>query len=247
MTNRISWKQKYNDSLLQYDSMYPCENTGPKKYELLKDDVYTEFLKSWGDDDFPGYTLYRIRALRDFGDVKVGDLGGYIQHYGNLSHTGNSWVGGDAKVCNWARVFNNGQIDELVEMSGTAAVYGNAKVTDEGFITGNAKAFGNAQIYGWSVITDNAIVSGNAEINRGWIRENAIVTGDTKIRRTGCSSYYEFPREYNQCIVMGSAVLNGNEWYNNKQLIEDNNVYEQPEIFDGVNKGRWIREIKNND
>ena len=40
-----------------------------KKYELLKNDTIKVF----------GHTLYRIRALRDFKDVKKGDLGGYIE------------------------------------------------------------------------------------------------------------------------------------------------------------------------
>ena len=31
-------------------------------------------------------TLYRIKALKDFADVKAGDLGGYIEDYRNLSH-----------------------------------------------------------------------------------------------------------------------------------------------------------------
>ena len=34
------------------------------------------------------HILHRIRALRDFGDVKAGDLGGFIESEGNLSHDG---------------------------------------------------------------------------------------------------------------------------------------------------------------
>ena len=40
-----------------------------KKYELVKEDSI----------EVGGSTLYRIKALRDFGIVKAGDLGGYIQ------------------------------------------------------------------------------------------------------------------------------------------------------------------------
>ncbi|WP_409361877.1 hypothetical protein ACRPOS_002770 [Bartonella heixiaziensis] len=31
-------------------------------------------------------SLQRIRALRDLGNAKKGDLGGFIEHEGNLSH-----------------------------------------------------------------------------------------------------------------------------------------------------------------
>ena len=59
-----------------------------KKYELLKDDAITSF----------GRTLYRIKATTDFGDVKKGELGGYIEKEENLSHLGNAWVSDDARV-----------------------------------------------------------------------------------------------------------------------------------------------------
>ena len=38
--------------------------------------------------------LRRIKALRSFGDVKEGDLGGWIEKESNLSHEGNCWVYG---------------------------------------------------------------------------------------------------------------------------------------------------------
>jgi len=42
--------------------------------------------------------LYRIRALKDFGDVKKGDIGGYIQSKSNLSQEGNVWIYDAAKT-----------------------------------------------------------------------------------------------------------------------------------------------------
>ena len=42
--------------------------------------------------------LYQIRALKDFGNVKVGDLGGWIEKEANLSQQGNAWVSGNALV-----------------------------------------------------------------------------------------------------------------------------------------------------
>lgn len=62
--------------------------------------------------------LYRIEALKDFGDVKAGDLGGYIECEDNLSRDGNAWVRGHARVHGHARVYDN------------AWVGGNARVGD---------------------------------------------------------------------------------------------------------------------
>ena len=51
-------------------------------------------------------TLHRIRAVAEFGLVKVGDLGGWIEKEENLSHDGKAWVWGNAEVCGDAEVFS---------------------------------------------------------------------------------------------------------------------------------------------
>ena len=72
-----------------------------KKYELLKNDTITA----------PnGKTLYRIKALIDFGVVVAGSLGGYIEKEDNLAHTGNAWVSGNARVSGNAQVSSNARV-----------------------------------------------------------------------------------------------------------------------------------------
>ena len=51
-------------------------------------------------------TLHRIRAVAEFGLVKVGDLGGWIEKEENLSHEGKAWVYGNAKVYGDADIFS---------------------------------------------------------------------------------------------------------------------------------------------
>ena len=53
-----------------------------------------------------GFTLYRIRALKDFSNVNSGDLGGYVGDCENLSQYGDAWVYDDARVFGDARVFH---------------------------------------------------------------------------------------------------------------------------------------------
>ena len=72
-----------------------------KKFELLKDD-YTI--------DLVGRTLYRIRALKDFANVKKGDIGGFVEKEKNLSHAGDCWIYRDAKVYNNARVSDDAKV-----------------------------------------------------------------------------------------------------------------------------------------
>ena len=46
-----------------------------------------------------GRKLFRIRAIRSFNDVAVGDLGGYIEKEENLSHDNDAWISGNARIC----------------------------------------------------------------------------------------------------------------------------------------------------
>ena len=62
---------EYNNLLLKEKSM-------EKKYRLTEETI-----------NYNLKTLYRIEALKDFGDVKRGDKGGFIESENNLSHYGN--------------------------------------------------------------------------------------------------------------------------------------------------------------
>lgn len=75
--------------------------------------------------------LYRIKALKNFGDVKAGDLGGWIESENNLSQEGNCWVYGNAIVCDCARICDNAKVRGeliLVVVSGNANITKNAEI-----------------------------------------------------------------------------------------------------------------------
>ena len=72
---------------------------------------------------FFGIELFRIKALVSFGDVEKGEFGGYVQKEENLSHSGDAWVYGNAKVYG----------DALV--SGNAWVYGDAEVSGNAWVS----------------------------------------------------------------------------------------------------------------
>ncbi|OPB29808.1 hypothetical protein [Bartonella sp. WD12.1] len=118
-----------------------------------------------------GHTLYRIRALRDFGHVKTGDLGGFIKKEDNLSHDGDCWIYDNAIVYQNAKVYGNALVCDDAQIGGKARVYGNARVFHDAHVYGKAQVYGNACVYG------NADVSGDAEV-----AGNAHIAGDQKIR-----------------------------------------------------------------
>ena len=88
-----------------------------KKYELTSETKV-----------FLGKTLYRIKALVQFGNVNAGDLGGWIEKEENLSQSGNAWVYGNARVSGDASVYGD------AEVYGNARVYGNAEVCKIGAV-----------------------------------------------------------------------------------------------------------------
>ena len=51
-----------------------------KKYELIREDTIK----------IDSITLYRIKALKAFGELRKGDLGGYIEKESNLSQKGST-------------------------------------------------------------------------------------------------------------------------------------------------------------
>ncbi|WP_330167537.1 hypothetical protein [Bartonella grahamii] len=89
---------------------------------------------------FNNQTLYRIKALRDFADVKAGDLGGFIESENNLSHDGNCWV--YDKAC----VYNNAHVSDNAKVLNEAYVFDNAKITGYTYICDKVSVFGNSYI-----------------------------------------------------------------------------------------------------
>lgn len=145
-----------------------------------------------------GRTLHRIKALAGFDagflKVKAGELGGWIQCEGNLSHEGTAWVFDNAcvmdsgKIVNSAKVYGTAIVRDKAVVAGTAVVCERALIHGTASVFGHALVGGNAIAGGTSGIFGNAYVDGHAHI-RGdaKVYEDAVVTGDTTIITGGAS------------------------------------------------------------
>lgn len=170
-----------------------------KKYELTKETV-----------TISGKTLYRIRAVRDFGSVKTGEFGGYIEKEENLSHFGDAWVYGNAKVSGkaWVR--------------GNAEVSGNAKVRGNAWICGNAKVSGNAEVSGNAKVSGNARVSGNAEVSN---TRHYFVQGPIG-SRDGFATFYK-TKDDTIAVKCGCFLGSLQEFVNQVEKTHKGNKYEK--------------------
>lgn len=132
--------------------------------------------------------LYQIRALKDFNNVKSGELGGYIQHERNLSQYENAWVHVNARVYEDAQVCENARIFGNAEVFGDTLVYGNASVSEDAIVCEKTWVFGNSMIFGNAQVSGDAKISGNAMVyedvvvyGKVEIRGNAIIRGNARV------------------------------------------------------------------
>lgn len=154
-----------------------------KKYRLLENQ-YTVF---------EGVKHYRIQARRNFDDVHVGDIGGFVSGEHNLSQAGFAWVYDDAIVSESSYVQHNAKIINSACCTGTSLISGSALIRDEAVIknsdvskqsivAGSALVLNGVDILGTNVIVENATLAGNISIYKDVvIKDNASITGDLEI------------------------------------------------------------------
>lgn len=120
--------------------------------------------------------MYRIRALKDFSDVKKGDLGGYVESEYNLSQYGNCWIYDDSivglgsKVVGNAVVKGHSTITRYSEVSDYAVVEGGSHIDESSFILGQSRVFksmvmGRSAVIRKSTIDEGCLITDGSFIN----------------------------------------------------------------------------------
>ena len=162
-----------------------------KKYKLTEESI-----------NYCSKTLYRIEALKDFGNIKKGDKGGFVESENNLSQGGNCWiynnaivfgnaiVCNNAKVCNNAQLFDNAYVCDNALVADVARVFGNASVYDNARIVDNAQVFGDARVCGYTKICDSAEIKNNTDyiVFKNWWSSGRYFTWtrSNNMWRVGC-------------------------------------------------------------
>lgn len=139
-----------------------------KKYELTDETITfnARLLCAYYDEDddeiceYEQTTVHRIKAIRDFGDVHAGDLGGWIEKEENLSQDGDCWVSDDARIYDDAKISGNAKV------SGKARVYGAARIFEFAVVYGESVVAYNAEIFGDARVCEYARVF-NTKLNTG--------------------------------------------------------------------------------
>ena len=168
---------------------------------------------------FNDRVLRRIQAIQNFGNIKEGDLGGWVQGEWNLSQEGECWI------------WKNGMVFDK------AKVRGNAKILDRGIVMNSAIVEDNAYVYANAKVAGNAIVSGNAKIYEcAWVDENVRVCENAHVwgQVWDQAVVYGSARIYEEAGIWGNACVGGDVEVNNIILTEKINLKGRAKI---MNKG----------
>lgn len=150
-----------------------------------------------------GRTLYRIEALKDFSDVKKGDLGGFVESFENLSQEGVCWVYDNACVYENARVYGDALIYAYAKIYESAEIYQDALISGNAQIFGMAEIHGHASIYGFSLISGSVDICGYAKVH-----DKAVIDGYAKI--CGSAEVYGYVKVSDYAKVGNYANIYGN-------------------------------------
>ncbi|MBA4698470.1 MAG: hypothetical protein H2212_03470 [Ruminococcus sp.] len=192
--------------------------------------------------------VFRIQAIRDFGDVKKGDLGGFVQSDRNLAHDGTCWLYGDSlcignavvyedaklydtsKAIDYARIHENAVMLNESKVAQYGDVFGSARLKDEVVVGGSAKIFGQAildreatvakkaQVFESAYVSDRATVCGKVYGNAE-VLENALIYENTRL--CGVTTVK------GDAVVLPGSFLFGTE--------------SSPELLEGNKKGIFVQ------
>ena len=99
-------------------------------------------------------------------EVKEGELGGWIEQYGNLSQSGECWVHPEGIVCGDAMVSGDAEVKD-------AELGDYAQLTDRAVAKENAVLKEKCKVFGDAVIEKGSEISGEAEVN-AVVRESEV-------------------------------------------------------------------------
>ena len=178
-----------------------------------------------------GRKVNRIKALRDFGTVKAGTIGGFVEADDNLSHDGLCWIADDAMALDRSRVSRDAQLRDRARISDWAAITDRCVVCDDARLQDSVFAYDDTIIGAQSVLAEVVTVYGNAVIRchprfsvsgktrlpnlRGQaiIRENAQLEGSISVQDfsivEGHAIVRDSARLLNNVRIGGHAIIEG--------------------------------------
>lgn len=216
-----------------------------KKYKLNLDHVITR-----GTNETK---LYRIQALKNFGDVKKGDLGGFVESEHNLSQDGNCWIynnasaAQDSRVQENAKMYDHSSIHQYAQMFGESELHNYAEMRDNTLIAEHARMYDNSIMYDKAELHDNAVMSKAAKLHQhakmydyttitdfADMHDHSVMTyfatlaGHATMK--DCSEVSDYAQMLQCSAIHNDAKLKGDAILRNDEVIYYNTLLESPSL-----------------
>lgn len=148
-----------------------------------------------------GRKVYQIEAIKDFGDVKAGELGGWVEHEFNLSHFGSCWINTETVIEDHSHVCGKGQVCNTTVSHGS--VVKNDDTIENTIIENSILEIGELKTYFTNNKIKNSKIHGGLKdsyILNSFVGTDAKVDGSTVI---GCEI---FNCEINKSTIKNSKI-----------------------------------------
>lgn len=208
--NKVYVDGKLYADLDEDNAGIPSSNT--KKYELTDNTIV-----------YKGVVLHQIRSLQNFGNVKAGELGGFIESEDNLSHTGTCWVYNSAKVYGKIKLMGTSIVSDEAIVTGIVSV-------KECIITDNSMFNASGSITGRLVMSDDSYLSGNIYLTgQLTMADSSSIRGSIdcsgRITITDSSSIKDTLKCSGQLFMSDYSSMNGNSCiYGSVSMCDDSTV-----------------------
>lgn len=177
-----------------------------------------------------GRKLQRIKAVRSFGTINEGTIGGFIEYDENLSHHGNCWVADNAIAAGESRVRRNALLRDRSRIDDHVIVSDSAIVQDKSLLRDDVLVYGHVVIGDQSFLAGSVTVCGHVHI---FCRPRYTCSGKNRIANL-CDLVMvkDFARLEgtillrDHCIVGGNSIIRNNVRIIEHARIEDNALIE---------------------
>ena len=181
---------------------------GSRKYELTNITM-----------EFGIKTLYRIRALKDFSDVKRGELGGWVSSENNLSQEGNCWIYDEAKCMDNARMYDDSCMYGYSEMYDSSRMHGDSKMYNYSEMHNSSRMYGYSKMYDSSEMHDSSTMYGNS-----------IMYGNSMM--CGNSRMFDYSEMFDDSAMYGNSTMNGYSiMFGNSEMYGDSEMHDHSRMY----------------
>ena len=194
-----------------------------KKYKILMDKKNTI--------EWEGHILYRIKALRNFGDVKKGDIGGFVESEYNLSHEGNCWIYNNAKAMDNSRIYDNSKMYNNSKMYGHSEMHDNSEMYEDSVMYNDSRIYDNSAMYNNSKMRDNSVMYNNSKMcNNSEMHNNSMLCDNSRMH--GNSKMYDYSRMYNNSVMYDySRIYNNSEMHDYSRMYGDSELNNKAKLY----------------